>query len=71
MAIEIICVIIFGVLATALAVATMIQNYTQWRNERRLEKSSLYLTQLLTIDSSHRRAPGTVPTPSSRRTGGR
>jgi hypothetical protein len=36
MAIEIICVIVFGVLATALAVATMIQNYAQWRNERRL-----------------------------------
>lgn len=36
MPIEIVCAIVFGVVATVLAVATMIQNYAQWRNERRL-----------------------------------
>jgi hypothetical protein len=36
MPIEVVCAIVFGVVATALAVATMIQNYAQWRNERRL-----------------------------------
>jgi hypothetical protein len=35
MPIEIVCIIVFGVLATVLAVAAMIQSYLQWRRERR------------------------------------
>jgi hypothetical protein len=66
MVIEILCAIVFGVIATVLAVTTIVQSYVQWRAQTRYAEVVVFLAVLLTIARSNQQTHTAVPGGSSR-----